>query len=913
MNQKKQNILSLIALAAFAILGILFLSIKSIVGFVTDIMWFEKMDYLTAFLVRIKTEIFIFVPLTLIIGFGLYFYLKSLKKRYYHSAHIFYNAKADKKLHLAIGGFSTVLSIIVSLLLSRTLWVKVQMFLNRQNFDIKDPIFNKDVGFYVFNLPFYHSILNGLIALSILVLIITVFFFFVIITLRESSDNELDQVHFLNPQDKMKAYLNNPISETVFRKVAYIGALVFFLLGIINYLKGYELMYSTSGVVFGASYTDIHVTLVTYRVLMVAAFLFSGLFLFFTLKQKRKITYALPIVFISISIIGSGIGLFVQNLVVEPDEINKEKAYLEYNINNTLDAFKLKDVTIKTFDVSQKLTYDNILENDSTIKNIRINDTRPLTQTYNQLQGIRLYYNFSGIDLDRYLVDNEYRQVFVAARELDQNLLSPQARTWINQHLKYTHGYGVVMSPVNEVTPEGQPEFFIENIPPLTTTDLIITQPEIYFGESSDQYIIVDTTEDEFDYPSGSDNKTTRYQGEAGLSLSGINRMLFSLREQSMKLFVSSVITEDSKIIIYRNINERIKKIAPFLTFDNDPYLVLNQEDGKLYWIIDGYTTTSYYPYSEQYLFQNDRINYIRNSVKVVVDAYEGTTDFYKIDTEDPILMAYDAIFKGLFKDIKDFPKGLEEHIKYPQDFFDLQTEVYRSYHVSNPEVFYNGEDLWDVSNEKYMEDVQKMASNYVMFKLPDGEKEEFALMIPYTPKEKANMNALLVARNDADVYGDLFLYQFPKDRTIQGPMMIESRIDQDSEISSLFTLWSQQGSRVLRGNVIIVPIENALLYVEPIYLQADNENALPEMKRVIIAYEDEIVISENLETSLQMLFGQASIPTDSSTENPNINLSPELIDQINRLNRLLENSKTNLNEIESILDDINKLLNADE
>lgn len=905
MEQKKQNKISLIAFIIFILATVLITSIRSIVTFITDVMWFKHMTYINTFLVKIKTEAFIIIPMTLLIGFGLYFYLKSVKNRYYHSAHIFYNAQADKKLHLGIGIFSFVFAFFTSFIFSQSLWIKIQMFMNRQDFGIEDPIFNKDVGFYVFNLPFYHTILNGLIAISLLIMVITVIFFFIIMSIRQASEGNLDQVTFLDPQDKIKAFLNNPISTTVIRKIAFIGSFVFLLLAFTNYLKGYELMYSTRGVVFGASYTDINVSLVVYRILTISAIVFSALFLFFTLKNKRKFSYAIPIAFVSISIIGAIVGFAVQSLVVEPNEISKEEEFLNYNIENTRQAFNLDNVTIKTFDVSQDLTFQDIQNNDLTIKNIRINDARPLTQTYNQLQGIRLYYSFTGIDLDRYVVDDNYRQVFISARELDQDLLSDQAKTWINQHLKYTHGYGFVMSPVNEVTQEGQPAFFFENVPPTTDTDLIIKRPEIYFGETSDRYIITNTTEDEFDYPFGSDNKTTRYEGEDGLNLSGFNRFIFALREQSIKLFVSSVITEDSKIHIYRNIHERVRKIAPFLTYDRDPYLVVNQEDGKLYWIMDAYTTTSFYPYSEQFDFHSEKINYIRNSVKVVIDAYNGTTDFYMIDEEDPILKAYDEIFSDLFTEMKDFPKGLDTHIKYPQDFFDLQTEVYRSYHVDNPEVFYNGEDLWDVANEKYMDNVQKMASNYVMFKLPDGTREEFALMIPYTPKEKANMNALLVARNDGEFYGDLFLYQFPKDRTIQGPMMIESRIDQDSDISSLFTLWSQQGSRVLRGNVIIVPVENALLYVEPIYLQADNQNALPEMKRVIVAYKDRIVMRETLEGAINELFG-TSTPTEPGQP---IDLSPELIDKINQLNQLLENSKNNMEDIESVLDEINDLL----
>ena len=461
------------------------------------------------------------------------------------------------------------------------------------------------------------------------------------------------------------------------------------------------------------------------------------------------------------------------------------------------------------------------------------------------------------------------------------------------------------MSPVNEVTEEGQPKLAIKNIPPISDSSLVVNQPEIYFGELADRYVVINTKEDEFDYPSGSDNKTTRYSGDAGLSLNGFNRVLFAIRESSMKLFVSSVVRSDSKIILYRNIQERIRKIAPFLEYDQDPYMVLNQEDGKLYWIIDAYTTSQYYPYSQIFTFKNRPVNYIRNSVKVVVDAYNGNTDYYIIDEEDPILASYDSIFTDLFKDMDDFPSGLRDHIKYPQDFFNLQTTVYKSYHVTNPEVFYNGEDLWDIANEKYYDLEQQIESNYVMFKLPDSETEEFALIVPYTPKEKANMTSLFVARNDGDNYGKLYIYKFPKDKTIQGPMMIESRIDQDSIISPQFTLWGQEGSNVRRGNLIVVPVGDSILYVEPIYIESDNPNSLPEMKRVIVAYKEQIVMEETLDLALRKVFAQSTISIDIDTSE----LSPEVKQLVQELTVLFSNSKENMEEIERVLNQLNQML----
>lgn len=795
------------------------------------------------------------------------------------------------------------------MIISNNLWLKLRLFFSHVPFQETDPIFNKDIGFYIFKLPFYEAVLLNLILLLLLIIGITVVFFMVIMSIRHASENKVSGIHYINQQQKLNSFLKNEVTKTAVKRIAFLGMVILLLIGFDYYLKGYELMYSTRGVAYGASFTDIHVTLYVYRLLTFASIVSAGIFLYSLLKNKIKQATAVPIILIGIGVIGGLVGMVVQQLVVEPDEISKEKIYLEYNIEHTQKAFALNHVKETPFDVQQTLVWDDLLNNENTIKNIRINDNRPLQQTYNQIQGIRLYYTFSDIDLDRYTIDGAYKQVFISPRELNQDKLSDQAKTWINKHLKYTHGYGIVMSPVNEVTEEGQPKLLFKNIPPTSETSLTITRPEIYFGEMPRDYVIINTKEDEFDYPSGSDNQTTRYDGKAGLSLNGINRLLYAIRENSMKLFVSSVVTSDSRIMLYRNIQERVSTLAPFLTFDQNPYLVLNQEDGGLYWIIDGYTTSHYYPYSQAFHFKNKPVNYIRNSVKVVVDAYNGTTSFYIIDENDPIIMTYHNIFSDLFSTMDSFPTGLIDHIKYPQDYFNMQAKVYQSYHVNNPEVFYNGEDLWDIANEKYMDTVQPIESNYVMFKLPDSEKEEFALILPYTPKEKANMTSLFVARNDGPNYGKLYIYTFPKDKTIQGPMMIESRIDQDSIISPQFTLWGQEGSTVLRGNLIVVPINDSLMYVEPIYLQADNENSLPEMKRVIVAYQEQIVMEESLDQALRTIFQPESVTLDIDLNN----LSPEVRSLLQELTRLFEDTKNNMEDIEHVLNQLNQLIEGSE
>jgi uncharacterized membrane protein (UPF0182 family) len=904
MNQQKANKFSAIGFIGILIMGLVISFTRSIVNFFTNIQWFQLNNYLQTFLVRIKTEAFMIIPITILLTVGLYLYLKRLKNQYYHTAHIFYNKRADQVIHRGMAVFSFLFSLLLSIMISNQLWLKIRMAISSTTFGMKDPIFDHDVGFYIFKLPLYEQLLTTLIMLTILMIIITITFFLIIMSVRQTAENKVQDIHFITPQQKWASFLKNEVVKTAIHKIAILGFIILMLLSARFFLRGYELMYSTRGVAYGASYTDVNISLWMYRALSFVSFFTSFLFLYALTKNKTRLAVSIPITLILIFMGGSIIGLFVQQLVVEPDEISKEREYLEYNIKFTQEAYGIVDVKEEAFSVEQNLTWDDIKSNETTISNIRINDVRPLEQTYNQIQGIRLYYEFNDIDLDRYLIDGDYRQIFISAREMNQEKLSDQAKTWINQHLKYTHGYGIVMSPVNSVTNEGQPELLFKNIPPITDTTLNITQPEIYFGELADRYVVINTKEDEFDYPSGSDNQTTRYDGDAGIELSGLNRLLFSIRESSMKLLVSSVVESDSRIILYRNIKDRVKKIAPFLEYDINPYLVLNQDDGKLYWIMDAYTTSQYYPYSQIYPFKNKPVNYIRNSVKVVVDAYNGTTDFYIIDQEDPIVEVYDSIFSDLFKDISEMPTGLRPHVKYPQDFFNLQSTVYKTYHVNNPEVFYNGEDIWDIANEKYMDSVQQIESNYVLFKLPDSETEEFALILPFTPKEKANMTSLFVARNDGDNYGKLYIYKFPKDKTIQGPMMIESRIDQDSTISPQFTLWGQEGSAVLRGNVIVVPVEDSILYVEPIYLQADNPNSLPEMKRVIVAYEEKIVMAETLDQALKSIFLNRDIIDLEDTE-----VSPELKSLINELNRLFNDSKDNLEDIENILYELNNIL----
>lgn len=906
MDNNKDRINRILAVVIGIVL-VISLSMNGVVRFITDYQWFNKNSFVETFLVKYITVILIFIPLWTVLCIILNIYLRKEKDRYVNSKKIFLDKKTHKKFNVGIVWFSAIITGLFSLNSALSIWMHVRMFMNSTGFNDIDPIFGKNIEFYIFKLPLYQTIVGLLMSVLILALVAVFGFFFFMISRMQSHTEEI--YDFSPGGDIIEKIMEDDFLMPMVKRIAFLGMLMFLVMAASYHLRIYDLMYSTKGVAYGASYTDIHVTLKAFRFMSFVSIVSAILFAYGFIRSKIKILVIGPVALLAVGIAFGITGIVVQQLVVEPDEINKESQYLTYNIGYTQKAFDLDKVVTTDFPVKQNIDREMLSRNQETVSNIRINDERPLKQTYNQIQGIRLYYVFNDIDLDRYMINGKYTQVFISTREIDQEKLPDQAKTWINRHLKFTHGYGIVMSPVNDVNDDGQPKLIFKNVPSVTDTDLVIERPELYFGELTNQYAIVNTEEDEFDYPSGSDNVTTRYEGVAGIELGGFNKLLYSIRERSMKLFVSTIVNNDSRILIYRNINERVQKIAPFLRYDDNPYLVLNQEDGKLYWIIDAYTTSTRYPYSQPFIFKDRYVNYVRNSVKVVIDAYDGTTKFYIFDKKDPVVQTFDKIFPDLFTPKEELTDGLMAHIRYPQDYFDIQSEVYRAYHVENPVVFYNGEDIWDIANEKYMDGIQKIESNYVMFKLGDSDTKEFALILPYTPREKPNMTSLLVARSDGENYGKLYMYKFPKDKTIQGPLMIEARIDQDSQISPQFTLWGQKGSTVLRGNIIVVPIEDSLLYVEPIYLKADNPNSLPEMKRVIVAYQDKVVMEETLEEALERIFGPEVIDIPSVTIDIDDENKGDVERLLNEINSLFKENKDNMDKINEKINQLNEIL----
>ncbi len=578
------------------------------------------------------------------------------------------------------------------------------------------------------------------------------------------------------------------------------------------------------------------------------------------LRRWRLLTVA-GAAWLALAFLGGLYPAVVQRFIVAPNELAAERPFIAHAIAFTRYAFGLDNIRERDFSASGTLTPQVLEANQATIQNIRLWDWRPLLTTYSQLQEIRLYYTFNDVDVDRYLIGGQLRQVMLAARELDTDQLPEQAQTWINRHLIYTHGYGVVVSPVNEFTREGLPLLLVRDIPPKADDPALeVTRPEIYFGEVTRDYAIVHTTEPEFDYPSGDQNIYTRYEGPAGVPLGGFfRRLLFALRFGHSQILFSSAIQPESRILYHRQIGERVQMLAPFLWYDPDPYPVI--ADGRIIWLWDAYTWSNSFPYSEPF----SGVNYIRNSVKVAIDAYTGETTFYVVDPTDPIIRVYQSIFPTLFVPGEQMPRVLREHWRYPEQLFRIQAAAYAVYHMEDPQVFYNKEDLWAAPTEIGLQGEEEMAPYYVVMQVPGADEVEFLLIRPYVPNGRRNMIAWLYADSDGEDYGLMEVFKFPKQELIYGPMQIEARFDQDPYISQQLTLWNQHGSQVIRGNLMVIPVDDALIYVEPLYLQAAT-GRFPELKRVLVAYGDRVAMEESLKGALLQALGVAEAPPPQET-----------------------------------------------
>lgn len=739
-------------------------------------------------------------------------------------------------------------------------WITIQQYIHRVPFGTVDPIFHKDLGFYVFNLAFYKFFYNILISSLVMIVIVVGLIYLLDVTTE----------FFFADWRRFTAGKSH---------VAILLAIIIALKAWGYQLASYGILTSPSGLVYGATFTDVHARLLAYRVLMVVALVVAVIILLnIFIKKVNWIVYSIG-GWLVLSVVMTGIyPVVIQKIVVQPDEFNKEKPYIQSAIEFTRKAYGLDKVDNRQFNINYDLTMEDI-KNKTTIDNVRLWDWQPLTDTYKSLQELRLYYVFNDMDIDRYIIDGNYRQVMLSARELEQTNLPSQAKTWINERLMYTHGYGIAMSPVNEIAQEGFPKMFIKDIPPQFSTDLKVTRPEIYFGERTDSYVIVNAKQKEFDYPMGDKNVYCTYQGSNGIKINSLGRrLLFSYALKDYKLLLASGITNNSQVLMNRNVVERINIIAPYLGYDSDPYIVINN-DGKLFWMLDAYTYTDRYPYSEP--FDEQGHNYMRNSVKVICDAYTGEMSFYVADPTDPIITTYQKIFPTVYKPLSQMPEGLKAHIRYPVDLFSVQAQLYRTFHMQDPWVFYNKEDSWVIPSEIVEGKEQQVEPYYIIMRLPGEEKAEYILMLPYTPNSRPNMIAWMCARMDGGNYGKMLVYSFPKQETVYGPMQIESRISQDTEISRQLTLWDQKGSRTYRGNLIIIPIDNSILYIEPLYLQA-NSSKMPELKRVIAAFNNEVVMEATLDEALIKLFGQGAPGTTETgkpaTSTPTTNTGSESV-----------------------------------
>ncbi len=907
----KKNKLSLLILALFIASSMM----DNLVRFATDYLWFTEMGYTTAFLTKLTAYLKLGVPVFVISSLIFFFYIKALIKRFKEVTGTAPDKTLQKQIVMVQNAGAMVLGAVFSVLFVSAIWFDWLSFLNRTAFGKVDPLFGMDISFYFFVLPLLRILLGmGLLLLFMLVALTVIFILALLNVPPRTVGGEIPDLNEFRFRHDIRSILNRNIFSGAIIKIGILGSLALVLIAFTNIISAYSLVYSPRGAAYGASYTDVTIALPGYWILAGAALIGAVLFLFGALKRRWRFMIIGPAVLLIASF---GISLTVaavQKFIVDPDERAKERPYIAQNIQHTQDAFNLNQIQTLEFPANETLQSSDLKDNADIIKNVRINDYKPLKMSVNQLQGIRLYYEFNDVDVDRYMIGGEYRQVFIAAREMNQDKL--EQKTWVNSHLQFTHGYGVVVAPVNEVTNEGQPVLMVKNIPPVSLSeDLTVTRPEIYFGEFTNNSIIVNAQEKEFDYPKGSDNVYVNYEGPAGINLNLMNRVLFSIREKTINPLISNALNADSRIVINRNVLQRAQAIMPWLTYEQDPYIVINQEDGKLYWIIDAYTASNRYPYSQPHA---TGMNYIRNSVKVVVDAYSGETDYYIYDKADPVILTYQKIFPGLFKASEDMPTGLAKHVRYPKGLLDIQADIYKKYHVTNPDVFYNGEDIWAVSKEKYMQEEATVEANYVMFRLPGETEMEFILNIPFTPKDKSNMNALLMARNDGENYGKLFMYSFPKDKLVQGPQMLESRIDQDTAISQQLSFWDQKGSSVLRGNLMTIPIKDSLVYVEPIYLQSSGERSLPEMKRVVVSYGDQVVMEETLQKALDRIFGTEDaaplVPSPQTSTDKSAAVLPNktqaLIDQAKGL---IESSVMSIEQLKLVLEQLTQAVNQTE
>ncbi len=768
-------------------------------------------------------------------------------------------------------------------------WQTFLLYLKQSPFGTKDPIFGHDVSFYVFSTPMWQALQNFVLGALIAALVLAAIMHVVMggIDLTQTAARGGAQgaggagdeeggpgSPFARAQRAAAPQLPQFDIKLGGRAVAHLSgilAAIFVVVGVGQLFRGWNLLYSTAGAIYGAAYTDVHIRLPLTYVTMGIAFLLAAVLVWNIWRRRQWWPLAIAVWIVALVVLRGVVPAAYQSLIVNPNQLTKERKYIANNLVATKAAYQLNRITQTNLSPKTPLTPKKLAENEPTLRNIRLWDPVTLVTSYRQLQELRPYYSFLDADVDRYTVDGVYRQTMLSPRELNIDGLPSQAQTWVNQHITYTHGFGVAMSAVNQVTSDGSPDFLVQDIPPQSVPGLEIKQPRIYYGERGTGYSLVKTKDREFDYPGADGDVYSSYTGSGGIPISPLlNRLAFSVHFGTIKFFTTSSIEDRSRIIIKNSIQPRIRDAAPFLTLDQDPYMVI--ADGRLWWVQDAYTTTARYPYSTP----QSGVNYLRNSVKIVVDAYNGTMKYYVFDPEDPLLKAYQAAYPSLFTPKDQMPQPLLEHLRYPEDLFNIQAEVYSTYHVDDPDVLYNKGDQWAIPDNVALSGAGPMDAYYVIMRLPGAPKEEFLLMLPFVPNGRQNMISWLGARSDLPDYGKSLNYIFSKSYTVFGPSQVEATINQDPEISSQRTLWGQQGSQVILGNLLVVPIEDSLLYVQPLYLQS-TETQLPQLKRVIVFYrapapasgqgnaQQVVAMRPTLSEALLAAFGQSFLPGSES------------------------------------------------
>jgi len=842
----------LVLILVAAVLLVTLFSLPWFVRVLTDWYWFDALGFEVVFLKSLWTK-FVLGSVVGVIVFAFFFgNLRIAQRGLVPDPYVLTLSPNAAKLDITqlLRRVTWPVSIAMALMVgfsASTGWLAVLRFVHASSFGVADPVFGRDVSYYVFTLPVIEAGVGFVLFLVVLGLFMTV------------------PIYLLR-RDIVVARRRVMIERSA---EVHLGILiaVFFLATALNafLVRIPTLLQSSAGPLFGASYSDLAIRVpllhMTWMIALVAAgFVLLGVK---TRRLARNVVIAAVTYFLVSGVAGGLVPAAVQKFIVDPNELAKETPQIQHHISATRAAWGLDDVLVRDLSGEATLTLQDIQNNSGTIKNVRLWDRGPLLQTFRQLQEIRTYYDFNSVDDDRYWIDGEYRQVLLSPREL--NTASLPTRNFINERLTYTHGMGLTLSPVNQVSIEGLPVLFVKDLPPVSTVSLKVTRPQVYFGELSNDYAFANTGQPEFDFPLGDSSAFTTYSGTGGIEISSFLRHLFlSARFRSLDVLLTEYITRDSRVLYYRNIRERAAKALPFLSWDSDPYMVIT-EAGELKWILDAYTASGRYPYSQPI---SDGTNYMRNSVKVVIDAYDGDVKAYVVDADEPIVRTYQSMFPGIFVPLDQMSPDLRAHIRYPEDLFSVQTALYTTFHMDQPDIFYSREDQWQIPVSSRGEGSRDPFLRHIVMKLPGEATEEYIVMTPFTPRQKDNLAAWMVARNDGASYGELVVYRFPRQSLVFGPSQIVNRMNQDTEISRQISLWDQRGSEVIRGSLLVIPIEESLIFVQAIYLRAEG-GRIPELKRVVVAYQNRVVMEETLDQGLARLFGGAAAlePVDTVAE----------------------------------------------